>query len=771
MNRKILSFGLGLFLSANSVYAIDYSGKVGSNNKPVLLSAKEVGYDQQGSIAIAVGNVEMVQEDTIILADRVTYNQKTDEVHAIGNVSILEPSGDVVFADDVKLQKTLQTGVVAQFKARLKDNSLFAANEAQKVDKNVTILHQAVYSPCKVCKPKEGEAASAPLWQMEASRVKVDDEAKRVRYKHAFMEVYGVPVFYTPYFSHPTPDAPSESGFLIPKYSYSEILGNVVEVPVFVSFASNTDMTLTPWYMGNYDPLLKGEFRHLFEDGTLTLRGAITDTASRDYNGKIIPGSERTRDYIEGHGTLNISDHWKGGTDFEVVSDDTFLAFYSLGWKEMLTSKIYAERIEDRDYVLLESVAFQGLQPKDIRAKSPYALPQVDVHLESDTLFAGSRVENDSNLLVIERRLGDSSQRLSNTVAWKLPYISKDGQIIEAKASIRGDAYAVNDLALTNGENFSGETGRVIPQLDLNWRYPFANNLGEGKSLMLSPVVESSLSPNLRNFSNIPNNDSQISEFSNINLFSSNRFAGLDQIESGLRTTYGMRGHFQLEDEKYIEWLFGQAYQENESSSFPLAHTQNVSFSDYVGDIGLKYNKFDLYYRFRIDRQTFEPTSNEVNAYLTINPFRIDASFISLKDQPLFGERKEVFGSVGVDLNENWTWNLNGRKDLSNSSASVSTSNSSAAQNINLFDNTSSGTVGLGTGIIFHNECVNITTNAGRSYISRGDVKPTTTYSVVLTLKNFGDPGSGITKPDDDKDKDAVAAVVGDKTGLDKYSH
>ncbi|MEI6730776.1 MAG: LPS assembly protein LptD, partial [Pseudomonadota bacterium] len=435
MNRKILSFGLGLFLSANSAYALDYSGKVSSNNKPVLLSAKEVGYDQQGSTAIAIGNVEMVQEDTIILADRVTYNQKTDEVHASGNVSILEPSGDVVFADDVKLQKTLQTGVVAQFKARLKDNSLFAANEAQKIDKNVTILHQAVYSPCKVCQPKEGEAASAPLWQMEASRVKVDDEVKRVRYKNAFMEVYGVPVFYTPYFSHPTPDAPSESGFLVPKYYHSQVLGNVVETPVFVSFASNTDMTLTPWYIGNYSPLLKGEFRHLFEDGSWSLRGAITDTASRDSRGKVIPGSKMTRDYIEGHGKYNISDNWKAGTDFEVTSDDTFLAFYSLGWKDMLTSRAYAERIEDRDYTLIESVAFQGLQPQDIRAKTPYALPQVDVHLESEPLVAHSRIENDSNILALERRLGDSSQRLSNTVAWKLPYVTKNGQILEAKAS------------------------------------------------------------------------------------------------------------------------------------------------------------------------------------------------------------------------------------------------------------------------------------------------------------------------------------------------
>lgn len=254
-----------------------------------MLTADQVGYDQKNSIAIAIGHVEVVQDNTILLADRVTYNQKADEVHATGHVSILEPTGDVLFADDAVLTNQLQKGIVKQFRARLKDNSLFASREAHKESKNVTKLRNAVYSPCHVCQPEPGESPQAPMWQMAARKVTVDEEEQRVIYRDAFMEVYGVPVIYTPYFSHATPDSPNQSGLLMPQYMHATDLGNVIKQPVYLSLAPNADMTLTPWYMTGEKPLLEGEFRGLTEDGKITMRGAITDTYNRDAYGNVVP--------------------------------------------------------------------------------------------------------------------------------------------------------------------------------------------------------------------------------------------------------------------------------------------------------------------------------------------------------------------------------------------------------------------------------------------------------------------------------------------------
>src|SRR5262249_32059496 len=82
------------------------SDVVVSKNEPVMLTAQAMGYDEKTATAIAVGNVEVVQGDTILLADRVTYNQTTDTVHATGHVTVLEPTGDVLFSDDAELKQT-----------------------------------------------------------------------------------------------------------------------------------------------------------------------------------------------------------------------------------------------------------------------------------------------------------------------------------------------------------------------------------------------------------------------------------------------------------------------------------------------------------------------------------------------------------------------------------------------------------------------------------------------------------------------------------------
>ncbi|HEU5047373.1 MAG TPA: LPS assembly protein LptD [Rickettsiales bacterium] len=739
-----------------------------SNKQPVMLTAQAIGYDEHTGTAVAAGHVEVVQGDTIILADKVSYNQRTDTVYATGHVSVLEPGGDVLFAKELALKQSLEKGVVKEFRARLKDNSLFAAREAQKISKNVTKLKDAVYSPCQVCAVKPGEPPQSPLWQMSAQDVTIDENIKRVKYHNAFMDVYGVPVLYTPYFSHPTPDAPGQSGLLMPQYYHDSTIGNVVKQPVYLSLEPNMDMTLTPWYIGGENgPMLQAEFRHMTENAYYEIHGAIINAYNRDSAGNIVSGTE-VRDYIDAHGTMKLSEHWNSGIDMERTSDNTFLALYGIGWQDMLTSRLYAERINDRDYALVESLAFQGLQPQDISNQSPYILPQAEMHVESAPFSNHSRLMLDSSALVLERQVGDSDQRVSSTASWKLPYVTRDGQVMDLGASVRGDAYNIVNQTVnpTTGETFSGTQARVIPEVDFDWRYPFINRLGDGKSLMIAPIVEAAASPNRHMPTTIPNEDSQISELSDINLFSNNRFTGLDQLESGMRGTYGTRGQLQFADDEYIQWLAGQAYEDNPQNPFPIASSTRAHYSDYVGRLALKYGGFDAAYSFRLDRETLSPISNEIVSSLSLAPVTVNATFISLHNEPLFGDRKSIFGDTSVDLTKHWTWSVSGRKDLgSNATTSTATTANSSAFNLL---NPSQGTVGLGTGLIFHNECMTVNTSIGRSYITVQDVKPSTTFSVMVVLQSFGGgstpsytPGAGSIIP---VNEPAPVSDINDKT-------
>ncbi len=68
-------------------------------NTPALITADELTYDEENGLVIARGNVEIAQSDRVLLADEVTYNINEDIVTAEGNITLVEPSGDTVFAD------------------------------------------------------------------------------------------------------------------------------------------------------------------------------------------------------------------------------------------------------------------------------------------------------------------------------------------------------------------------------------------------------------------------------------------------------------------------------------------------------------------------------------------------------------------------------------------------------------------------------------------------------------------------------------------------
>src|SRR3546814_11324881 len=54
---------------------------------------------------------------SILLADAVSYNEKTDTVSASGNVVLLEPSGEVVFANYVELTDDMKNGFIENIRS------------------------------------------------------------------------------------------------------------------------------------------------------------------------------------------------------------------------------------------------------------------------------------------------------------------------------------------------------------------------------------------------------------------------------------------------------------------------------------------------------------------------------------------------------------------------------------------------------------------------------------------------------------------------------
>ena len=60
----------------------------------------------------------------------------------------------------------------------------------------------------------------------------VDNEV--ITYRDAVMEIFGLPVFYTPWLTHPDPTVRRRTGFLTPLIGSDSNLGQTLRVPYFI---------------------------------------------------------------------------------------------------------------------------------------------------------------------------------------------------------------------------------------------------------------------------------------------------------------------------------------------------------------------------------------------------------------------------------------------------------------------------------------------------------------------------------------------------------
>src|SRR6185437_4027730 len=211
-----------------------------SNQPPMLVTADELQYDQDLGLVVAKGHVEISQDDEVLLADTVTYNQRTDTVTASGNVSMTQPSGDVAFADYMELHDNFRDGFIRDVRMLLYDGSRLAGNTGRRIAGTRTEVRRAVFSPCQLC---AADPTRPPVWQIKAEQAVDDKELQIVEYRDATMEIDGIPVFYSPYFSHPDPSVKRASGFLAPVIGNDSSNGFRLGIPYYFVLGPDKDFT------------------------------------------------------------------------------------------------------------------------------------------------------------------------------------------------------------------------------------------------------------------------------------------------------------------------------------------------------------------------------------------------------------------------------------------------------------------------------------------------------------------------------------------------
>ncbi len=694
------------------------SGQLAADNHgadPAVLLADEITHDSQTGVTTARGSVNLTTRGYVLEADNLIYDRPGDRVTASGGVVIVDSEGQTLHSDHIEVTGDLREGVIEGIRLLLANGARLAASRAERIDGRMTVMERAVYSPCELC-PDDPD--DLPLWQLKAGSVTHDEETRDIIYRDVTLEVFGVPVAYSPFMSHPDPTVNRRTGFLAPDYGRSSTLGTYVSVPYYTELSPARDLTVTPIITREEGPVLSAEYRELMATGDMQVEGSVVRARARHNNGHL-KGGRDTRWHLKANGLWAADSSTHFGGDIHRASDDSYLSRFDITSLDTLVSDAFVERFDDRSYAGASGYLYQGLKPIDDPGQTPLVAPLLTYSFLTPPSKTGSSASVDSSLLVLTRSDGTDSRRFSTGVAWQAPFLTADGQHFRTRLSLRGDAYHASDVPTGNRKK-SGFVSRFIPEGLIEWRYPFAR-MSDTSHQLLEPMVMAVWSPNGGNHRGIPNEDGQDFEFDEVNLFSTNRFPGLDRVEGGLRINYGLRlGQYGLDSEHY-ELFLGQAWRVRDDGTFDESQGLSGHFSDYVGR--LQVNPFpylDLLYRFRISDEFESLYRSELGVNAGTDEANLEVSYVRLDEEtdpviyPL-RERAQVNTGVVLKLIDNWTLKGSWRGDVDRGES-----------------------IFYGSTLAYQDECVELSLRGERRFTRTMDYNPETVVVFKVRLVTLG---------------------------------
>ncbi len=638
----------------------DRSPKEKGEKTPVDLTADHLEHDEVTQTITASGNVELVQAGRILRADQVRYELNTDRVMAKGNIILTEPNGDVHFAEEVKLSREMQEGFVTGLQTYLAEGGRFIASEGHKQGEKV-YMKNASYTPCECDEDEDGN----PAWQIKAKEIIYHEDENRVSYKNARFELFGVPVAYTPYLSHPDGKVKRKSGLLPPTFGFDSQLGAVMTSKYYWDIAPHKDATTGVMLSTSEAPVAIAEYRHRFNKAELELNGSVTRSERTDsVAGVDVEQDDDFRGHFFADGLWDIDNKWRAGLGLELTSDDQYLRQYDFSSKDVLENEVYVERFSGRHYSAGRLLAFQDLRIGEARTDQPNVVPEVETHVIAEPgTFLGGRLSASASVLGLQRD-GDG-QDVNRAVlegGWQRRHVMNSGLVNTLDTSLRGDLYRVHDkqsAVVGSGRNSSGSETRLFPQVHLLTSYPLAKQF-EKTQAVIEPVVALTLAPNINVVdTDIPNEDSQDVQIDASNLFEPNRFPGKDRIEDRSRVTYGVRTGLYGYQGSHADVFIGQSHRfDDKDNPFPDGSGLSRQDSDVVGQMSALYdNRYGMNYRLQLDSQNLSSNRHEFDGYANWDRFQLGSRYLfakALEGTDISESREQVESNVLYDLTESW---------------------------------------------------------------------------------------------------------------------
>jgi len=686
--------------------------------KNSFLTANFIEYHEKISLVTAIGDVEIINGIQVLKADKLTYDQDKDYILAEGNVSFSDKDNNIYFSNEMELQGDLKKGVIKNFNSVLSDGSFLSASLIIRDEEKGDSLERVKYTACKICKEKENDA---PIWQIRALKSKRNQKEGIISYENMLFDVYGFPILYIPYISHADPSKKISSGLLTPKFSNNTIFGLSYSQPYYFALSKYNDLTLTPTMTSNEGPIVESHYRSLRKRGSSNIKASFTRGSHTNIDGK---ENNKFRGHIDIKVAERLSSDWILGINATRASDFSYMQRYKMGNESdiRLNQRIYLTGSNKNFYTKVEGMYFQPLDAFKSNRNIPLILPNIKM-LWNKTYDNGLSRHISLDSYIITKPDASNAQKLSLKSSWSKNKISPNGYILKSSFSTRTDIYRnkKTDNSRVIGKLGTHTSFRAIPKFETMLSFPVISYYNNN-SFLIEPIIQGIIAPKGGNPDSIHNLDSIDIELSDYNLFSSNRFPGLDRVEEGSKINLGVKSNLNLNKLGELNSIIGRSWSAiNPQNEYISGTGLNKKLSNIVGNIIYDYqNTIFLGYHFRRDGLNFRSQRDTLNVEFNTNPISANIDYTMIRDDPVITETilsEQAQISLTWNINDNWSSNLRQTRDLRNNNWGNAIYSSSFIE--------------------FKNECIIIRLEASRKHQNLIDIPDATEYSINFNLVSF----------------------------------
>lgn len=471
------------------------------------------------------GDVQVKRADQIITANNVTYNNKQETASASGDVFYQE-KGFALHSSQAQLQLSKNSG-------QFQDNQFIIENTHARgttqtthmINRNITQSTQVTYTTC---------APNMSDWELQAKTLELNKETGRGTARDVWVEVFDIPLLYTPYISFPIDDR-RQSGILTPTFGNSDTTGTDLSIPYYWNIAPNYDATITPRIMSSRGLMLGGEFRYLTNSSEGQIAAEILhDTETNDERGQFSLQNKTI-----------FSSRLSSDIDLNYISDDNYLEDFgnslSASSDRYLRSQASLNYRADHWSLLTKLDNYDSIDESIPSTSRPHRrLPQVLFNLRETEAFGIAKVDMRNEFVYFEHSDDVDAKRIDLhpgiSTSFRTP-----GSFVTPRLSVRHTEYRLNDQAAT----IDSHQSRTLPIFSVDSGLLFERdlNFAGGMIQTLEPRAYYLYVPH-KNQDDIPLFDTSEYDFSFNQLFRENRFSGADRVADANQLTLAVTTRF-----------------------------------------------------------------------------------------------------------------------------------------------------------------------------------------------------------------------------------